>query len=651
MAGTDYFVNPNPNAIKGQRASPWQEALLKGQPFIDGPTVESLERASGTQRNVQNFLGGMGDWFESGADTAGGGIANALGWMTSIFSPEAGARWYDIAKDFQSGNIREDVQSQIEKYPWISAANNKDRGGPRRFFRKPNKGEPVDRTKAFNKAQVEKFGGFDNLGISADAIKNLDLSSIDKDLIALQESLKDQPLKETAKIKRLYTRGFKPEDIGEEPVQKTNKQVVETETAEEKALVEGLDSFIEGVRGTGAPAPEVKSLEEYKQLLSDITGVDMSGKVDKSAALMSFGLALMQNRAGKGFNLGRMLGEVGKAGEVALPKLEAAKKEARAAAIEGGKFALTSQRADAASARAAEEKSMVRDKYWIYEKGGKGQEFANFDKGQFENLSMYEMNKLLSDPEFDKKYEFISAADRMSILQKRAEAMDTDTDSWSSKGYDRVSLIGGDVDEVPFELQVMAAMRDPNYKLKPGEYNMKLGESKENVIDKFVMMQESINKDAARFAELKANVESGVSLPKQGFAAIKQFFRAIGYTPPGGMPGTTQLAQQALRNFSIDNATDILKESGKTLSDGDRKLVNERVGQINFFSNDPVLIMNQIKDIYNFTIEKSQKNLDLAIRNLERDFGIVINPNMPTQEELDAMNKANGTNLTMDDFK
>ena len=437
----------------------------------------------------------------------------------------------------------------------------------------------------------------------------------------------------------------------EEIPDSTSKQVVKTETPEERALVEGLDSFIEGVRGTGAPAPEVKSLEEYKQLLSDITGVDMSGKVDKSAALMSFGLALMQNRAGKGFNLGRMLGEVGKAGEVALPKLEAAKKEARAAAIEGGKFALTSQRADEASARAAAEKSMVRDKYWIYEKGGKGQEFANFDRGEFADLSMYEMNKLLSDPEFDKKYEFISAADRMSILQKRAEAMDTDTDSWSSKGYDRVSLIGGDVDEVPFELQVMAVMRDPNYKLKPGEYNMKLGESKENVIDKFVMMQESINKDAARFAKLKANVESGVSLPKQGFAAIKQFFRAIGYTPPGGMPADIAEAKQQLRNFSIDNATEILKESGKTLSDGDRKLVDRRVGEIGLKNADPDLILNQINDIYDLIVTKAQKNLDLSIRTLERDFGIVINPNMPTQEELDAMNKANGTNLTMDDFK
>ena len=34
----------------------------------------------------------------------------------------------------------------------------------------------------------------------------------------------------------------------------------------------------------------------------------------------------MQNRAGSGFNVGNILRAVGQAGEVALPKLEAAKK-------------------------------------------------------------------------------------------------------------------------------------------------------------------------------------------------------------------------------------------------------------------------------------------------------------------------------------
>ena len=79
--------------------------------------------------------------------------------------------------------------------------------------------------------------------------------------------------------------------------------------------------------------------------------------------------------------------------------------------------------------------------------------------------------------------------------------------------------------------------------------------------------------------------------------------------------------------------------------------MDRRVGQIGLKDADPDLILNQINDIYDLIVTKAQKNLDLSIRTLERDFGIVISPNMPTQEELDAMNKANGTNLTMDDFK
>ena len=64
-----------------------------------------------------------------------------------------------------------------------------------------------------------------------------------------------------------------------------------------------------------------------KKEFADATGIDISGKVDKSHALMTFGLALMQNKAGKGFNVGKMLSAVGKAGETALPALEKAREK------------------------------------------------------------------------------------------------------------------------------------------------------------------------------------------------------------------------------------------------------------------------------------------------------------------------------------
>jgi len=428
------------------------------------------------------------------------------------------------------------------------------------------------------------------------------------------------------------------------------------EKAIEKLFEQSMEDYITNARGVG-PEKRTKDLAEYKREFAEATGIDISGKVDKSAALMSLGLALMQNRAGKGFNVGRMLSEFGKAGEAAMPALEKAKTQARNDAIAAGKYALQTRASDRATDAANQEKLMNRGKYWVYKKGAKGAEFSEFDKGEFVDLNKFELNKLVNTPDFDKNYAFIDADDRFDILKTRAEALDKDPEkSWSSKGYDRISLIGGDPKETPYELTVQGVMRDANYELKPGEYNMKLGETKESVIDRMIGYQNGINKDMDKFEGLIENINQGVSIPKQVIDRVKGFFRAIGYTPPDGMPGTTQQARQQLKNFSIDNATEILKESGKTLSDGDRRLVNERVGQIDFFNADPALIMNQIRDVYNFTVQKSQNNLDQAIRALGRDFGVFVYPagqdDIPeNQEELDAMNKKFGTNYTMDDYK
>ena len=90
----------------------------------------------------------------------------------------------------------------------------------------------------------------------------------------------------------------------------------------------GMDEFINAARGAAPYAPPVNDIEDYKRVFAEATGLDISGKPDKSSALMALGLALMQNRAGSGFNVGNILRAVGQAGEVALTKLEAAKKEA-----------------------------------------------------------------------------------------------------------------------------------------------------------------------------------------------------------------------------------------------------------------------------------------------------------------------------------
>ena len=417
----------------------------------------------------------------------------------------------------------------------------------------------------------------------------------------------------------------------------------------EDAFSSAMQDYIEQARGAGPKTKEL-SLDDYKKEFAEATGIDISGKVDKSSALMAFGLALMQNRAGKGFNVGRMLSSVGEAGEAALPALEKAKTQARNDAIAAGKYALETRSADRATDAANQEKLMNRGKYWVYKKGGKGAEFSEFDNGEFVDLNKFELNKLVNTPDFDKNYEFIDASDRLSILKERAKGVETG-DEWDS--YSMVSLIGGDPKDVPPELQIMAAAADANYKGQTAT-KYKLQETPETIIRRFAEYQKSINSGSEKFKVLLKNLEDGISIPKQLLGSLQGALRNFGIDA-GDMPSNVADAKRMLNNLAIDEATNILQESGKTLSDNDRKLVAQRIGKISWTSGDVELIRRQLKDIYDLTVLKPQENLDRSIDWLDQNAGITFGPlqdDMPrSKEELDAFNKYYGTNLTMEDFQ
>lgn len=133
-------------------------------------------------------------------------------------------------------------------------------------------------------------------------------------------------------------------DVGEPGSEAPDKEVSE----QEQLFANVMDDYnkLYG-KGTGPEGP--KSIADYKKDFAEATGIDISGEPDNRSALMALGLSLMQNRAGKGFNLSNILGEVGAAGEKALPKFEAARREARAGQIAAGKFALQERKADTAA--------------------------------------------------------------------------------------------------------------------------------------------------------------------------------------------------------------------------------------------------------------------------------------------------------------
>ena len=99
--------------------------------------------------------------------------------------------------------------------------------------------------------------------------------------------------------------------------------------------------------------PTVGKIEDYKQEFYEATGLDPSGKPDLRTAATAFGLALMQNKAGKGFNIGRIMAEIGKAGEKALPLAEKARQQAKAEEIAAGRYALGEVAKDKAARDAA----------------------------------------------------------------------------------------------------------------------------------------------------------------------------------------------------------------------------------------------------------------------------------------------------------
>jgi hypothetical protein len=139
------------------------------------------------------------------------------------------------------------------------------------------------------------------------------------------------------------------------------------EDALQKAFASGVDSYQEALLGKKKTQPKFKNKQEaidyYKKEFADATGIKIDGKPDTKDAMIAFGLALMQNKAGKKFDVGKMLEATGKAGEKAMPLLTKAKDQAKAEQVAAGKYALDQITAgkSASAALAAEERAFARE--------------------------------------------------------------------------------------------------------------------------------------------------------------------------------------------------------------------------------------------------------------------------------------------------
>jgi len=138
------------------------------------------------------------------------------------------------------------------------------------------------------------------------------------------------------------------DEVAAEAIEAENKK----KNAQQTLFKEAMDDINKIYGEDPATDKTRKTLEDYKADFAKATGIDVSGEPDNKLALMSLGLSLMQNRAGKDFNLSNIIGAAGEAGQKALPLFEKARQEARAGQVAAGKFALQETKADRVAALA-----------------------------------------------------------------------------------------------------------------------------------------------------------------------------------------------------------------------------------------------------------------------------------------------------------
>jgi len=318
----------------------YQEQLQKGLGTYTGPKTRGGEMFEGIASGVQ----GLGDFLKStgiGGQQIGAAMNPEPGVSNTRYGPLEmlaikGAEYFnapssglleeiETEKDIASGIGRpREIQEQIDIFENVPGAdpltveqiNQLSRNQSEGRKSKPFPVEEAAKLKAENrtKRQIELYGSG-----AGDEAKAQDMIVADANRKAsLTTSKTEDPMGDYS---------------GKEP----------TVDLFMEAMAEGNKA--KGEKPTKAASRE-DLLEKYKQEFADATGIDISGKPDNSQALMAMGLSMMQNRAGKGFNVGKMLSAVGEAGEKAMPALSAARKEAKAARVAAGKYALGQIKAD-----------------------------------------------------------------------------------------------------------------------------------------------------------------------------------------------------------------------------------------------------------------------------------------------------------------
>ena len=453
------------------------------------------------------------------------------------------------------------------------------------------------------------------------SVKDLKEETISEQLLEprRQERAEDFRAKEQARLQGTVST---PDETGEREQKAVDDGFI-------GAMKEYLNSSGQKTKSSGVTGG-ARDLDFYKKEFAKATGVDISGKPDKSNFLMALGLGLMQNRAGKGFNVGKILTAVGESTEKAMPKLIEAQKEAKANMIAAGKYAIQAKAKDAATAAAAAKNLKKTGGYFIVPTGGKAgltpADYVNLaDKGRYMKLSNSQLAQLEANPEFNKNFSILPGDMWGDIVKETIESQGKGGVKFLEKVVNVPMFAGAEGDY--FNIPIQYA--DQNTVPKGQIASPRFAGSERDAINKLQELKSSADRSEAEFKKIASALnETSLTRQDQTIAYGIQFLRGFGikgkqvYDEDGNLidkPTAEQRLTYYLTKLQAEEASNILQEAGKTLSDKDREMVKQIVGQIGILAAegaDKTLIVEKINNLYGRIVGAKRRNLQQAAQGL-----------------------------------
>tara|TARA_A100001515_G_C4549096_1_gene202818 strand:- start:611 stop:1057 length:447 start_codon:yes stop_codon:yes gene_type:complete len=100
-----------------------------------------------------------------------------------------------------------------------------------------------------------------------------------------------------------------------------------------------------------------------------------------------------------------------------------------------------------------------------------------------------------------------------------------------------------------------------------------------------------------------------------------QTFRNLGFKTDKSITDPVAQIKYLLTKLKAENASAILQEAGKTLSDKDREMVSQIVGEISFTEGDEDQLVRKLGRLYGKIVGAKRRNLQVAAETLY-NFGL-----------------------------